>query len=115
VTADESSERRATMDGITDARARTLRRHIATAASRDRVARALYESIVDGLEFGPRGVATADDREWIRGALSVWLHETADAALDLAAWRMSTAFDDAPNGLGQRYDRSHEWEELGWD
>ena len=103
------------MTASTHARAETLRRHIASQASRDRVARSLYESIVDGLEFGPRDVATPDDREWIRGALAVWLHETADVALDLVAWRMAKAFDDAPNALGERYDRSHEWEELGWE
>ena len=103
------------MNASTHARANTLRRHIGTRASRDRVARALYESILDGLEFGPRDVATPEDREWIRGALAVWLHETADVALDLVAWRMAKAFEDAPNGLGRRYDRSHEWEELGWE
>lgn len=103
------------MTASPSARAATLRRHISTEASRDRIARALYESIIDGLEFGPRDMASADDRAWIRGALAVWLHETADVALDLVAWRMSKAFEDAPNALGVRYDRSHEWEELGWE
>ena len=96
-------------------RLQTLRRHIRTEAARDCVARALYEALVDGLDFGPRDVPTADDREWLRGALSVALHETADAALELIAWRMSQALDIAPNALGERYDRSHEWQDLGWE
>jgi len=99
----------------TQARAQTLRRHIATDAARGRVARALYESLVDGVEFGPRDVATPSDRDWIRGVVGAWLHETADVALEVAAWRMAKAFEGAPDSLAARYDRSHEWEELGVD
>jgi hypothetical protein len=93
----------------------TVRRHVVTDAARDRVARALYEAVVEGLEFGPRDVASADDREWIRGALAIALGETAEVALDVIAWRIATAFDDAPSDLGRRYDLSHAWEELGWE
>ena len=101
--------------GSVPARAAMLRRRIATSAARERVALALYESLVDGLEFGPRDVPSSDDREWLRRALCVCLPATADAALDLVAWRVAKALDTAPDGLGDRYDRSHEWEELGWE
>lgn len=96
-------------------RVRVLRRHVVTDAARDRVARALYEAVVDGFEFGAREVASPADRDWLRGAFAVALHDTVDVALDLMASRIATALDDAPNGLGERYDRSHELEDYGED
>ena len=101
--------------GMQLTRVRILRRHVVTDAARDRIARALYEAVVDGFEFGASEVASPADREWLRGAFAVALHDTVDVALDLMASRIATALDDAPNGLGERYDRSHRWEEYGGD
>ena len=43
------------------------------------------------------------------------LQETVDLALDALAWRIAEILDRAPDGLGERYDRSHEAEHAGWD
>ena len=82
--------------------------------ARDRVAKALYEAVVEGLEFGPRDLARAEDREWIRGCIAVPLQEATDAALEVLAWSMSRALERAPDGLLDRYVESHHLEDLGF-
>ena len=96
-----------------EARSRVVARHIATEYARDNVMKALYEAVVDGLEFGPRDLPYAEDREWIRGNLAVSLHEATDAALQVLIWSVSRALEQAPNGLLERFERSHHSEELG--
>ena len=98
-----------------DLRVAVLRRHVAGDRARHALAATLYEVVVEGLGFGPRDLESADDRAWIRGALAMPLQETVDLALDALAWRIAEVLDRAPDGLGERYDRSHESEELGWD
>ena len=39
---------------LDQARSRIVARHIATEYARDNVTKALYEAVLDGLEFGPR-------------------------------------------------------------
>ena len=96
-------------------RSRTIERQVATDYARDKVARALYEVIVDGFEFGPCDLPTRDDREWIRGAIAVPIQEATEIALRVLARRLTQAKERAPNGLIGRYDASHRWEELGWE
>ena len=94
-------------------RLRTLNRHLSTQYARDQVGRALFDVVVDGMEFGPCALPTADDRDWLRGALAVPLHEATDVALDVLAWRISQLLDGAPEPLRDRFDRRHA-EELAW-
>lgn len=92
---------------------RLITQRIATTRAHDRVIKALYEAAVAGLEFGPRDLVRADDREWIRGSIAVPLQEAADAALEVLAWSMSRTLEHAPNGLLDRYIESHHLEDLG--
>ena len=85
----------------------------ADAGAADRVASALFQAVVEGLEFGPRDLPRAEDREWIRGIIAVPLQEAADAALQVLAWSVSRAMERAPNGLLERFERSHHLEYLG--
>jgi hypothetical protein len=103
---------RATRD---HARSRMLEQHVATQFARDRIARALYEATVDGVAFGPRDLPTGDDREWIRNAIAGAIPEATEVALHVLAWRIGQAMEAAPEGLLERFDASHEWEELGLD
>jgi hypothetical protein len=95
-----------------EAPSRVVAWHIATEYARDNVMKALYEAVVDGLEFGPRDLPLADDREWIRGNLAVPLHEATDAAIQVLIWSVSRALERAPNGLLERFERSHQSEVL---
>ena len=92
---------------------RVIARQIVSEHARDRVAKALYEAVVDGLEFGPRDLARADDREWIRGSLAIPLQEATDAALEVLAWSVSRALERAPDDLRDRFVASHHLAELG--
>lgn len=94
---------------------RLIARSIASAKARDRVTKALYEAIVDGLDFGPRDLARADDREWIHGHIAVPLQEATDAALEVLASSLSRALERGPNGLLDRFVKSHHLEDLGFE
>jgi hypothetical protein len=94
---------------------RFIARQVASEYARDRVAKALYDAVIVGLEFGPRDLPMADDREWIRGNMAIPLQEATDAALEVLAWSMSRALERAPNGLLDRLERSHHLEELGFE
>jgi len=80
-----------------------------------KVAKALYEVILDGLEFGARGLPTAADREWIRGAIAMPIQEAAGVALHVLGWRLTQALERAPDGWMDRFESSHRGDELGWE
>jgi len=88
---------------------------VSTEYARDRIVKALYEAAVEGLEFGPRDLPLPNDREWIRGAMAIPLQEAADAAVQVLAWSVGRALENAPNGLLERFERSHHLVELGVD
>src|SRR4029079_10086813 len=92
---------------------RLIARHVVSDHARDRVLKALYEAVVDGLEFGPRDLARTDDREWIRGSLAIPLQEATDAALEVLAWSVSRALERAPDDLRDLFVASHHLAELG--
>jgi hypothetical protein len=94
-------------------RHRVIARHVVTEHARDNVARALFEAVVEGLEFGPRDLPRQEDREWIRANIGEPLKEATDAALRSLVWSVSRTLDSAPNGLVDRYAESHHLEELG--
>jgi hypothetical protein len=96
-------------------RCRLIGRHVMSEGARDKVAKALYEAVVEGLEFGPRDLARAEDREWIRGSVAAPLLEATDAALEILAWSVSRALERAPDGLLERYVGSHHLEDLGFE
>jgi hypothetical protein len=102
------------MGTIDGAPCRAIERQISTEYGRDKLAKALYEVIVDGLAFGPRELSTPDDRDWIRGAIAMPIQETTDVALHVLAWRIAQVLERAPDGLKDRLRSSPRWVELGW-
>ena len=96
-------------------RCRLIAGHVATDYARDKVSRALYEAVVEGLEFGPRDLPRADDRDWIRGNLAIPLQEATDAALEVLTGSVTRTLERAPNGLLDRFEESHHLEELGFE
>ena len=97
------------------ARPPVLERHIASDFARDRVAVALFETILDGLEYGPRDLATPQDREWIRGAIAIPIQEATDVALHDLARRLGRALERAPDRWLDRYEASHAGAGIGSD
>ena len=96
-------------------RSRAIERHVASHQARDRIAKALYDVVAEGLEFGPRDLPTATDREWLRGAIAIPIQEATEVALAVLTWRVSRALERAPTGLLDRFDASHEWADIGWE
>jgi hypothetical protein len=94
-------------------RFRLIARHVASEYARDNVAKALYAAVVEGLEFGPRDLPLAEDREWIREAIAAPLQEASDAAIEVLASSVGRALERAPSDLLERYERSHHLQELG--
>jgi hypothetical protein len=90
-----------------------IERHIATTYARDMVAKAFYEVVLDGVDYGPRDLPTSEDREWIRGAIAIPIQEATELALHDFARRLARAMERAPGGLRTRYDTSHDGEDLG--
>ncbi|HZM71992.1 MAG TPA: hypothetical protein VFC71_01330 [Candidatus Polarisedimenticolia bacterium] len=95
------------------ARLHTLNRHLGTEYARAQVSRALFEVVLDGLELDPCRLPASADRDWLRGAIAMPIHEATTVALDVLAWRMERILDGAPQPLRERFDRSHA-EELSW-
>ena len=94
-------------------RCRLIARRVVTEYARDRIAQALYEAVLEGLEFGPRELPVQEDRDWVRGAIAVALQDATDAALEGLSWSVSRALERAPGGLLDRYERNHHLGQLG--
>ena len=92
---------------------RLIARYVAGEYARDRVATALYEAVVQGLEFGPRDLPRAEDQEWIRANIAIPLQDATDAALQTLVRSVSLTLEQAPDGLLDRFERSHHLEDLG--
>lgn len=88
-------------------RCRAVADQVVTAYGRDQVAKALYEAIQDGLNLGPCDIPSAQDREWIRGAIALPLQEATDVALDVLRSSLSRALAQSPTGLLDRIERGH--------
>jgi hypothetical protein len=66
-------------------RRRAIERRVTTDFARDRLARALFDVVTDGLELGPAALHSAADREWIRLAIAEPIRHAAEASLDRLA------------------------------
>lgn len=77
-------------------RRRSIRRHLTSAYARDRVRAALYEVVVDAVEFGPCSLQARAGRDWLREAVARPLEAGTDAALAALAGAFERAFDEAP-------------------
>lgn len=103
------------MDRARHPQLKAIQRQIETAFARDAVSKALYAVIVEGMELGPCSLPIAEDREWIRGAIAVPIQEAGEVALEVLAWRLAQALDQAPERLREQFERSRRWQTLGWD
>jgi hypothetical protein len=73
------------MATITARRRRAVEHLIVTDYARDRLARAAFDAIADGLDLGPLAVRTPADRAWVRDAIAGPIQRLADHALDSLA------------------------------
>ncbi len=80
--------------------------------ARDRVARAFYEVLADGLDLGPCGLARRSDREWLRGAMAVPLQQATDQALHALVWEVAKALEHGPEGLLARLEAGRGWTDV---
>jgi hypothetical protein len=88
-------------------RCRAIADQVVTAYGRDQVSKALYEAILVGLNLGPCDIPLAEDRDWIRRAIAVPIHEATDAALDVLKSSLGRALEQAPTGLLDRFEHGH--------
>jgi len=103
----EDGEEAAMIATLDQGRCRLIARHVSTEYARDRIVKALYEAVQDGLEFGPRDLPRAEDRDWIRGAIATPIQEAADVALEVLTGNVARALETAPDDLLDRFERSH--------
>ena len=94
-------------------RCKLIARGVASAYARDKVMTALFDAVVQGLEFGPRDLPMAQDREWIRGNIAVPLQEATDVALEVLVASVSRTLERAPKDFLDRFAESHHLEALG--
>jgi hypothetical protein len=94
-------------------RCQRIARRVASPYAHDKVAAALFEAVVQGLEFGPRDLPLAEDREWIHGIVAVPLQHATDAALQALVSSVRQALERAPNDFLDRYEGSHHLQDLG--
>jgi hypothetical protein len=78
-------------------RRRAIDRRLAGAYAHDRIATALFDVVVDAVDFGPCRLRTADGREWMREALCGPLKASTEAAIVTLARELDRAFDHAPS------------------
>lgn len=75
----------------TTGRRRAIERRVTTDFARDRLTRALFDVVTDGLELGPAALPSPADREWIRRAIAEPIRHAAEASLDRLADELDLA------------------------
>lgn len=70
------------MATVTARRRRAIEHLVATDFARDRLARAAFDVLADGLDLGPIAIRTPADRAWVRNAIAGPIQQAADHALD---------------------------------
>jgi hypothetical protein len=66
---------------------------VATDFARDRLARAIFDVVADGLDLGPIAVRTAEDRAWVQAAIAEPIQHAADHALERLVLALIDALD----------------------
>jgi hypothetical protein len=92
-----------------------VRRLIASAYARDRLAEAFRDILTDSLSFGPRGLPDPDDREWVRGAIAMPIQNATDAAIEAITVEITYVIERGPDELVNRLAESRRGQELGWE
>jgi hypothetical protein len=89
-----------------DRHSQAIADRVVTAFARDRVAQALHEAIVAGLDIGPCALPQPADREWIREAIAAPIQLSTDAALEALRRALAQSFQEAPPDLIRRLETS---------
>ena len=74
-----------------------LERLFATDYARDRLARTLYEIVIDGIGRGPRPIQTSRDLDSVRTVIASAIRETTEVTLHDLARCMHPRCDGAPD------------------
>ena len=100
---------------VSAAAPRTVECRLDTEFARDKLAKALYEVILDSVGYGPRDHPTAEDRAWIRDAIATPIKETTEVTLYLLASHLALALEHAPSGVIHRFNATEATDDFGWE
>jgi hypothetical protein len=87
------------MATATARRRRAVEHVIATEFARDRIARALFDVIADGLDLRPCTIRTAEDQRWVREMIALVIQASTDAALERTSAELAGAVAEGPPDL----------------
>ncbi len=97
-------------------RERTIRDQLAVREEeREAVVAVLREAVLAAVDFGPRDIPSPTDREWLRDAIAICVDASIETELATIAHLLAEALEAAPDGLGNRFDRSHDADRYGVD
>jgi hypothetical protein len=80
-------------------RRRAVEHVIATEFARDRLSRALFDVIADGLDLRPCTIRTVEDQQWVREMIALVIQASTDAALERTSAELAGAVAAGPPDL----------------
>jgi hypothetical protein len=83
-------------------RRRAIELLVASDHARDRLARAAFEIVADGLDLGPIAVRSAADRAWVREAIAGPIQRAAERAMTRLVDDLEVTLDGGPPDLVAR-------------
>ena len=83
-------------------RRRAIELLVASDHARDRIARATFEVVADGLDLGPIAVRSGADRAWVRTAIAGPIQRAAEHAIERLINDLEATFDGGPADLVDR-------------
>ena len=96
-----------------DRRSEAIAARVVTAYARDRIAQAVHEAIIAGIEFGPCALPAPADRAWLREALAAPIRQATEAALETLRAALGACLEDAPPDLVRRLETGQRLPSLG--
>jgi hypothetical protein len=83
-------------------RRRAVERLVATEFAHDRLSRAAFDVIADGLDLGPCAIRSTSDRRWIEATIAAPIRHVADLAVrELVAELTDLLADGPPDLIGR--------------
>jgi hypothetical protein len=83
-------------------RRRAIELLVATDHARDRLARATFEIVAEGLDLGPIAIRTSPDRAWVRAAIAGPIQAAAEHAILRLVDQLETSLAGGPPELVDR-------------
>jgi hypothetical protein len=87
------------MATATARRRRAVEHVIATEFARDRISRAIFDVIADGLDLGPFAIRSPEDQAWVRETIALVIQTGTTAALERTTAELAGAVASAPPDL----------------